>query len=214
MYAKGFLVIVLGGIIAYCLDESYRLFNSEHRAFSEKSIYFDPYGPHYWPPSNEFYDAQGNKITYEEGLKAYNELHDFVFDKEGNVLEIYEKGKGPKSAAGQSRSLDSPYYIFNMTEDEKSAYYSAVGYIEGKSISKNELLQILSESYSTDIAKFAVKAAEENEKVDWIEECRQATDLVMKWDVSREEAMDALTGEFGRGFTVEEAEMVLNEYSF
>ena len=217
-----FAAILLGAFIANGINEAHRLVDAHHLAFAEEITPYTPYlGDYPFIPAEEegsseykFCDADGNRITYAEGLQIFYDTHDFILDIEGRVVKTYPKGMAPAEEKN-TRSLDCPYYLFNMTKEQQDAYFAAKSLVEKDNISRQGLYKKLTDPYSRnyppEIADFAIEAALQNGKVDFTQECIDWVNGYMGIYTSakREDVFQYLTGPDGDGFTVEEAEIAL-----
>lgn len=209
---KGLLIFSLGLFLVGGIEGGYAVLHPNHIYLTDKIEYFNPYiGYHYWPNDDQFCTADGERITRERAWELFDETHDLVRDAEGNVIETYPKGTAPETEYSY-RSEDCPYYLFNMTEEQESAYYQAETYVDCNSISRDRVYEWLTDeymnNYSPEVASFAIEAIEENGKVDWLEECEEAVIgyTCIRTDFTREDVYNLLIED---GFTQDEAETAI-----
>ena len=211
------LLLVLVGLTAGGIDELYAAVHPHHLHFTDRIEWYNPYvGYHYYPSSDDAYcTKEGDRISKEEALRQFDETHDLERDSEGNVIATYPKGEGP----APTREDDSPYYVFNMSEEQANAYADAKGICGNvRLISKARLYKRLTDPddryrYSHERASFAIEALEQNGFADWTAFCIESASNMRanRADVSRGDMYNWLTED--KEYTPEEAEIAL-DYAF
>lgn len=165
-----------------------------------------------------FIEHQGECIEIQlEELSNASETSEEFKNEQKNVFDdlvssIHVIG------AEYSDENDSTKPIDDLTEDftieQKNAFNAGIDYLTTGSFSKEGLINQLTsevEGYPIDVAKFAVEKIEDNDLVDWDEECEEAAqDYLETSSFSKQGLIDQLCSD-AEGFTEEQAEKAVKK---